>query len=75
FMNSVTVDETIENLSPEPRTPLVDLRLERAGKIREITVSPLAPMPVKLDDGLVLAPTLTPEEPRLFTSRMTLRYP
>lgn len=75
FMSSVTVAETIENLSGEPRTPLIDLRLERAGTVRDVTVSPLAPLPVKLDEGLVLAPTLTPEEPRLFTSRITLQYP
>ncbi|MCB9978300.1 MAG: cytochrome c biogenesis protein ResB [Rhodospirillales bacterium] len=75
FMNSVTVTERVENVSDDPKVPVIDVRLERDGKIRDVALSPLAPMPVKLDDRLVLAPTLSEEEPRLFTSRITLDWP
>lgn len=75
FMNSVTVAERVENISDDPKVPVISLRLERDGKTRDVALSPLAPMPVKLDDHLVLAPTLSEEEPRLFTSKITLTWP
>lgn len=74
IMNSVAVTETVENLSGNPKLPVIDLRLERNGQVRDVAVSPLAPLPVKLDEGLVLAPAMTEEEPRLFTSRITLDH-
>lgn len=75
FMNSVTVTERVENVSDDPKVPVIEVQLERDGKTRDVALSPLAPMPVKLDDHLVLAPTLSEEEPRLFTSKITLDWP
>lgn len=75
FMPSARVESAVENLSDAPEMPVVTLRLDRAGERREVTLSPLLPAPLRLDDRLVLVPALTEAEPSAFTSTVTLRWP
>lgn len=75
FIREAQVENRVQNLSDAPEVPVITLRLEREGLVRDMTLSPLLGAPVKLDERLVLVPAMTEAEPRSFSSRVIVRWP
>lgn len=75
FIRQANVENRVENLSETPEMPVITLRLDRDGDKREVTISPLLRVPVRLDDHMIVVPALTEAEPSAFTSAVTLLWP
>lgn len=75
FIKQASVESKVENLSETPEMPVITLRFDREGEKREVTISPLLRVPVRLDDHMIVVPALTEAEPSAFTSAVTLLWP
>lgn len=75
FIRNAKVEDKVENRSEKPGTPVIQLQIEEKDGTRGVFLSPLLPVPVKLDERHVIVTALADPQPSMFTSKVTTIAP